>query len=255
MNFFRSAKRTLKRLIGWSQEIPPDTGYDLWASSYDEQTNNPIIYLDNIVFHELIDQINIQGKVVVDVGCGTGRHWERILAKGPRELIGYDVSKEMLTKLRTKYPNAKTYIPQGTTLPELKDGSCDLVVSNLVIGYVKNLENAFVEWDRILVTGGEILLTDIHPVALERGATRSFTYNDRVVLIKNYIHRFSEIEAITKKLHWDEIKFVERKIDNSIIHFYQTHSSLQAFKKTFGMPILFGYCFRKTTSRSHPSCE
>ena len=82
----------LKQILGSkSKEFNPEKGYDIWASSYDDQPDNLMLALDEAVFSTLLKEMGLTGKTVVDVGCGTGRHWKKILDAGPIKLTGYDV--------------------------------------------------------------------------------------------------------------------------------------------------------------------
>ena len=74
----------------------------------------------------------------------------------------------MLNKLHYKYPEAETYLLQENNLKESKDGSCDIIISTLVVAHIQNLENAFIEWSRILKNNGEIIITDFHPLTLQK---------------------------------------------------------------------------------------
>ena len=225
--------------------IGPATAYDLWASSYDEQNDNPLIYLDEMVFTEMLAECRVEGKTVVDVGCGTGRHWSKILDRKPVSLTGYDVSVEMLKALQNKYPQAKTILADDNKLKELSDGSCDLLISNLVIGYMEKLEKVFSEWNRVLKTKGEIIITDFHPASLLEGGNRSFKHNNKTFTIKNYIHTLDEIKTLSGKMNWKQLNLVEKKVDSAIRHFY-IKTNLDAYNKSLNVPILYGVHFRKS---------
>ena len=246
MHLFKKIKRRLTNLLHPKKEIAPGPGYDLWASTYDEQTDNPIVYLDEKVFDEMLSSINIEGKTVVDIGCGTGKHWEKILGRKPKELIGYEVSSGMLKKLRQKYPEARAYMTHANRLTELPDQSCDIIVSTLVIGYIKNLPDAFSEWNRILKRGGEILVTDFHPDALLMGADRSFRHDGQLFFIKNFIYPITTIKGWSEKMNWKMVSLVEKRIDETVKHFFEHTGSLDAYRKSFNTHILYGCHFRKT---------
>src|SRR4051794_35012699 len=62
-----------------------DTGYDLWATRYDEP--NPAITAEKPVFDDLIGSAT--GGLAVDAACGTGRHAARLRECGYR-IIGVD---------------------------------------------------------------------------------------------------------------------------------------------------------------------
>ncbi len=232
-------------MIHPAKATSPAAAYDLWAAAYDEQTDNPIIYLDELVFNEMFAKVSIEGKIVVDIGCGTGRHWKKIIDKKPMGLIGYDVSGEMLKMLQKKYPEAKTYQANDNSLKELENESCDIIISTLVIGYIENLDEAFTEWNRILKKGGEIIITDFHPEALKRGGNRSFKQDDRILIIRNYVHLLTEIKTLSKRMNWKPINLVERNVDKSIRHFYEKSGSSDVYDKSVNTPILYGYYLKK----------
>ena len=151
----------------------------------------------------------------------------------------------MLNKLHYKYPEAETYLLQENNLKESKDGSCDIIISTLVVAHIQNLENAFIEWSRVLKNNGEIIITDFHPLALQKGATRSFRYKDKPVYIKNYVHSLKKIRALGKKLNWEEVCLIEKTIDESVKGFFKGDEALDVFRNNYNMPILYGIHFIK----------
>ena len=245
MRLLQKIKTILKPLITFQGQLDPSSAYNIWATTYDEQINNPIVFLNKLMFQELLTDIKVEGKKVIDIGCGTGSLWEIIYTKKPKELIGYEISIEMLKRLQEKYPLAKTYLAQDSKLKELQDESYDLIISTLVIGYIKDLAMAFTEWNRVLKKDGEIIITDLHPDFLKKGAKRTFTSDTKVINIKNYIHSEKHLKEITKKLGWIEIKLLEKSVDKTIRHFFEKNNSLRAYQESINTPILSGYHFKK----------
>src|SRR5579864_7026742 len=80
--------------------------YDIWSDSYDSQPGNLMLDLDEQIFTDLLENLDLQNLVVADIGCGTGRHWPRIYDKNPSQILGFDVSPGMLKKLEDKFPGA-----------------------------------------------------------------------------------------------------------------------------------------------------
>lgn len=239
---------TLKKKLGRRlrrRETQAAKAYDLWASSYDAQPDNPILLLDGLLFKELLSTTSMEGKRVADIGCGTGRHWEALFRAAVAECIGYDASTEMLRKVREKYPDAKTYLHAGHALKELEDGSCDVLVSTLVIAHIRNLAAEWREWNRVLKTGGEILLTDFHPVALQRGANRSFMHGDRLVYIKSHIHTLDKVRSLAERSGWKEIGFIEYRIDERVRPIFERLDVMEAYEDSFDQLVLYGLHFKK----------
>lgn len=229
------------------KEISPAVAYDLWASTYDDQPGGLMIDMDEETFNSLLENINISEKIVVDIGCGTGRHWKKLLDKNPKKLIGYDVSVEMLKRLQVKYPAAVTHLLTNHHLHGLDIGSCDIIVSTLTIAHIENLEQAFKEWNRVLKPGGDIVITDYHPELLARGNKRTFKYRNKVITIQNFVHPIEKIKALSRQLYWQEIGFVEKNIDEDVKEYYENQYALSLYEKFKGTPMIYGFHFKKTS--------
>ncbi len=228
-----------------TREIIPSKAYNKWASTYDAQPDNPILFLDNLLFKELLEQTDLQRKSVVDIGCGTGRYWEELSRQNVAGLIGYEASTEMLNKIRQKYPTEKTYLHRDNTLKELNDGSCDVLISTLVIAHIRNLPAEWREWNRVLKNKGEIIITDFHPIALQRGANRSFMHNGQLIYIKNYIHTLDKVRSLAARMNWIEVGFIEYRIDQRVRHFFEKLNVMDAYRDSYGQLVLYGLHFRK----------
>lgn len=230
----------LKKYLFPLKEKEPGAAYDLWASGYDDQPDNLMLYLDEGVFRGLLDEVVIMDKVVADIGCGTGRHWEKIYERKPARLIGYDVSVGMLERLNKKFPAAETVQLNSFLLPELADASCDVIISTLAVAHMEFMGKTLEEWDRVLKNGGVVIITDYHPDALEKGGKRTFHHNGKVMAVKNYIHSVSAIQEMAKQLGWSTVRFTERVIDESVKAFYQQQNALALFERFKGVPIIYG---------------
>lgn len=245
MSLLNIIKSKIRRFVQKANTMDAAKAYDLWASSYDDQPGNLLIHLDEQVFAEISKSISYEGKVVADIGCGTGRHWQWILSKKPSQLIGYDVSKEMLEMLRQKFPQGEAHVLNGYVLPGLQDRSCDIIICNLVIGYIEDLEATFTEWNRVLKSNGVIIISDFHPESLQKGGERSFSHDKKKVLIKNYIHPLEKIKALARGMQWKEEAFIEKKVDESIKSFYIEQNALHLYERTYDNALLYGWQFRK----------
>ena len=108
---------------------------------------------------EKLEQIGLSNKVVVDIGCGDGRHAQKIYELGASKVIGVDNSEAMVALAGE---NATADIVFG--LGEASDTSqedevADLIFSNFVIHYINDLSPVFAEFNRILKKGGKVVMT------------------------------------------------------------------------------------------------
>jgi len=228
------------------KEMEAEDAYNIWSSGYDDQPDNLMLALDEALFTGLIATVDFHNKTIVDVGCGTGRHWEKIYAKQPALIIGYDVSERMLKILKEKFPEAKTHQLKSNRLEGLENNSCDILISTLAIAHISDIENAFAEWNRVLKANGHIIITDYHPDALLKGGNRTFTHNGKLIAVKNYIHPTERIKDIADKLGFKFNTFIEKRIDERVKHFYEKQNALKVYERFMGMHIIYGTHLTKT---------
>jgi ubiquinone/menaquinone biosynthesis C-methylase UbiE len=236
--------RTLRKIIGRknvvSFEKEASEAYDLWASSYDKQPENLMLHFDEAIFSELLTEVEIKNKKVADIGCGTGRHWNKILMNEPEQLEGLDVSNGMLEMLKEKFPTAKLSLIQNNLLTFIDDASFDVIISTLTIAHIQNIEEAIATWSRILKPSAEIIITDFHPSALAIGGKRTFTNDGQVITVTNYIHTVEKIKNLFIKYGFEVVGEEQRIIDEAVKHYYVHQKALDVFNRFYGVPMIYG---------------
>ncbi len=224
---------------------PARQAYDQWAPRYDSQPGNLMLALDEIVFTALLQHTDLRDKVVVDIGCGTGRHWPLLFEQQPASLTGYDVSEGMLDILRQKYPAATVRILHNDLLPGLASESCDVLLSTLTIAHIPDAYKAIQEWARVTRPGGNIFITDFHPAALAGGATRSFSVAGKKVTIKNYVHSLDKLQQFADALGLRIVNTIEKYIDEDTRPYYEQQGALSLYEQYKGSPVIYGMHLKK----------
>jgi ubiquinone/menaquinone biosynthesis C-methylase UbiE len=219
--------------------------YDIWAENYDAQPGNLMMDLDEILFAKILAKIDIKNKLVADIGCGTGRHWGRIFENSPTGLTGFDVSPGMLGKLKEKFPAARTYTITDNHFSAIEDRTYDVIVSTLTVAHIQNLEEALNAWGRILKEKGEIIITDFHPDALAFGGKRTFKHQNTQMAVRNFVHPTSRIKDIFSKNGFNLVNEDEKKIDESVKHYYEEKNATPVYEKFKGFPIIYAMHFRR----------
>ena len=222
------------------RELEPAKAYDQWSAGYDDQPGNLMLALDEQLCSELLAHLDIRGKIVADIGCGTGRHWARLMDKQPARLAGFDVSSGMLGMLEKKYPGAETHLLTDERLTGLADGSCDLILSTLTVAHIGAIERALREWRRVVKPGGSILITDYHPDALAKGGQRTFRHKDRVLAVRNHIHTLPRLREIAGELNLRVARCLEKEIDETVRPYYEQQQATALFDRFFGVKIIYG---------------
>ena len=243
MHLFQKIRNRIRPAKPVIRDAP--VAYDLWAPRYDEQPDNLMLHLDEQLLLELMATVPMTNRVVVDIGCGTGRHWKKILNEGPSELVGYDVSDGMLTELKKKFPGAQVQLVTDDTLSAVRDDSVDVVLSTLTIAHLPDIRAAIAAWSRILRRGGDLLITDFHPDLLARGGQRDFRAGRQHVIIRNQVYPLPLIESLAQQGGLERMACHERLIDESLRPFYEAQNALPVYERFKGLPVIYGLHFRK----------
>ena len=214
--------------------------YDLWAENYDAQPGNLMLDMDEAVFADLLSGVTLKGKSVVDIGCGTGRHWPKLLKDGPASITGFDVSAGMLKRLEQKFPNAQTYQITDNLFTDIKSASYDVLVSTLTMAHIENMEEALIAWLRIVKYDCDIIITDFHPNSLAFGGKRTFQHDGTSISIQNFVHYVYDIENIFIKQGFRIVNKLERTIDESVRHYYEAKNALHVYEKFKDSRIIYG---------------
>ncbi len=144
--------------------------YDAFAPIYEEFTvrNDHEAWLGGVLLPQL-DRRGLGPGRVLDVGCGTGKAFAPLLARG-WEVYGCDVSDRMLAKAAAKHPNVSLRCADATALPAF-GFDFDLVLAlGDVINYLVedgDLEQCFSGVGRILASAG-FFLFDSNTIGLMR---------------------------------------------------------------------------------------
>ncbi|GFP43540.1 2-polyprenyl-6-hydroxyphenyl methylase / 3-demethylubiquinone-9 3-methyltransferase [Candidatus Hakubella thermalkaliphila] len=102
----------------------------------------------------------IEGKVVLDVGCGCGYGCEYLARSGAKNVIGVDVSREAVKFAKAHYNAGNLdYIVMDAQNLAFKDRLFDVVVSFEVIEHLYNAKKYLFEVHRVLKTDGIFIIS------------------------------------------------------------------------------------------------
>jgi len=214
--------------------------YDLWSSNYDKQPGNLMLDLDEVLFSKLLAHTDLKNKAVADIGCGTGRHWNKILKKEPLLLTGFDISEGMLNKLKQKFPTANVYQITDDLFVKVKNAPFDVILSTLTIAHIDNIEVALNAWCGMLKANAEIIITDFHPKMLAFGGKRTFKHKDKQLAVKNYVYQVDTVKDILGKNGFTVLAEEEFSIDETVKHYYESQNALPVYEQFKNFPVIYG---------------
>jgi len=151
---------------------------DAYAAHIDTKPHNA--YYDRPATLSLLP--DVRGMRVLDAGCGSGVYAEWLLDHGA-DVVALDASPKMVefTRRRTQ-GRAQVHVADlGAPLDMLDSAAFDLVLSPLVMEYIRDWRATFAEFHRVLRPGGLLVVSVQHPFS-------DFTYYRS--------KRYFEVEAV-----------------------------------------------------------
>lgn len=147
--------------------LPTRRAYELWAPNYAESGDNPLSRQAADLVARLLPAF--APGLVLDLGCGTGRHFAGLAAAGA-EVIGMDFSAGMLRRAAALGPVLAADL---RCLP-LADGCAAGALVSLCLSHVPDPAPALGELARVLRPGAWAVIVDLHPDTMTLGWQRSF---------------------------------------------------------------------------------
>lgn len=179
------------------------------------------------IAHELIADVELDGKEILEVGCGTGILSMLLMKRGANRVVGGDISKSMIEQGWEK-ASEQGYEKDRIEFRELDseklpfgDNSFDIVMSSMMLELVPNQEQVVAEMVRVVKPGGMIALSTHGPehyyelieAALNAIRIRDFirflgyrfeVWQLKEVELKKILKRAGLNEIQTRRMEWRE---------------------------------------------------
>jgi ubiquinone/menaquinone biosynthesis C-methylase UbiE len=171
--------------------VSVEEAYERWAPTYDHSPN-PLVNLEERELAVLLP--NLRDKRVLDLACGTGRWLEKLLSQGTDVGVGVDFSAAMLRVAETKTAARGRLARADCQSLPFKAATFDLVVCSFALGHIRDLGSLVRELARVTRTGADILTSDLHPEAYEKGWRTGFRDSHSAVEIEMWPRAAEEID-------------------------------------------------------------
>ncbi|HMC55549.1 MAG TPA: class I SAM-dependent methyltransferase [Gemmatimonadaceae bacterium] len=168
--------------------------YDQWSATYDADKNTTRD-LDAAVLRRT--PLALEGKDVLELGCGTGKN-TAYLASTAKTVYALDFSEGMIARAheRLTTSNVRFIRHDVRDLWPLEASSVDLVVGNLILEHVHDLAPVYFEAARVLRTGGQFFICELHPYRQLLGAQAQFVDPGSGETIKVTAHNHTIAEYV-----------------------------------------------------------
>lgn len=189
--------------------LEPAEAYARWAATYPPAPHNLLMEMEQAAMLELLPEV--RNKCAVDLACGSGRYLNILCERGAANVIGLDLSREMLLAAQ---PHQKKLLQGDLCALPFSSTSFDLVVCGLAVGHVENLQSIVAEVSRVLKAGGELLYSDFHPFSALAGWQRTFRAEDgKEYAVRHFTHWYEDHVAACRAAGLEITAVREPKIE------------------------------------------
>ena len=109
---------------------------------------------------------DLNGKRILDLGCGSGERCIDYLNRGAVKVTGIDISEKMLAVAKSENSDPRiTYLNMPMEDIDGIDDTFDLVISSLAIHYIEDFNGVVKNVNRLLCEGGFFIFSQEHPLA------------------------------------------------------------------------------------------
>jgi malonyl-CoA O-methyltransferase len=170
--------------------LDPQVAYRSWAAHYPPAPHNALMAVEQEAVLALLPPLD--GLTVLDAGCGTGRYLRLLGQRGARRMLGVDLSRAMLA--RAGGAGAGRLVLGDCRALPLPASAFDVVVSGLAVCDVPDLAVMIGELARVLMPGGILVCSTLHPRGADAGWTRTFQTEAGTHALRGYWHTIADHE-------------------------------------------------------------
>jgi ubiquinone/menaquinone biosynthesis C-methylase UbiE len=161
-----NVNNALALVMGQATDVPAmkariRSGYEGWSSQHVQRYDELGLHLQERSAEFQLRDMELAGKSVLDVGCGTGVLALMALEAGAREALCGDIAKLMIDEAKLKTPTRNDSYRfcqlDGEELP-FEDGSFDVCLSGMTFGLFPNQRKALGDMLRVTRPGGLVCI-------------------------------------------------------------------------------------------------
>ena len=184
------------------QNIYDDETFFAGYSKIRENKNNANELFEKPALFSLLPPL--EGKAVIDLGCGYGEHCMEYVKRGAASVVGIDISEKMLAVAKSKNSHPKiTYLRMPMEDVSSIGGKYDVVTSSLAIHYVEDYQKLVCDIHELLNDNGMLVFSQEHPL------NTCFSDGDRWTRDENGRKLFANIANYGVEKEWESTWFIE----------------------------------------------
>ena len=160
---------------------------------------------------------DVDGRRVLDLGCGAGQLAHYLAAAGAAEVVGVDVSERMLELARAGWAHPRvTYRREAIEEVTFSPARFDLIVSSLVLHYVDDYAGLVLRIAGWLAPGGVLVYSTEHPIFTARLPGDGWVLDDTGRRIRWGLDRYADEGAREEAWFVPGVRKVHRMLSTLI---------------------------------------
>ncbi|CEQ17862.1 class I SAM-dependent methyltransferase [Paraclostridium sordellii] len=159
---------------------------------------------------------NLEGKIILDLGCGKGDNCIDFIKRGAKKVVGIDISSNMLDIAINKNSHKNIqYIKMDMDKINNINEKFDMVYSSLAIHYVENYKLLISNIRKLLKPDGILLFSQEHPNTTSPKIGCNWTKDEN--RNKLYAHLSDYMYSCKREVMWLKTKVEKYHRPTSII--------------------------------------
>jgi ubiquinone/menaquinone biosynthesis C-methylase UbiE len=182
---------------GGEMRMSIQNAYNEWSQTYDTDRNLTRDLDQQIMLETLASK---HFAYILEIGCGTGKNTSFLADVGTR-VHALDFSQGMIEKAKEKVQaeHVRFSMADLTQRWPCEDQAYDLIVCNLVLEHIQDLSFIFLEAQRVLQDGAEMLINELHPFRQYEGTKARFTKEEGMSEIPAFVHHISDFTNLASE--------------------------------------------------------
>ncbi|WP_414052618.1 class I SAM-dependent methyltransferase [Macrococcus animalis] len=168
--------------------------------------NNKLSYNEMIEMPVMKAELpDIEGKTVLDIGCGMGKFIQYMLDMNPKQIVGLDISNNMISYAKDSINDERVSFVVSDILSFETETKFDVIVSSLAFHYVEDYEALIQKLNGMLNSAGVLLFSTEHPLTT---ATKQQENWSHVESRHNHYKLDHYFEESARPIEWMETEVI-----------------------------------------------
>lgn len=160
---------------------------------------------------------NVEGKVLLDLGCGKGEFANDCVLKGAQRVDAIDISGNMIAAAKERYNSNRLHFQQISIEDMvMKESYYHIITSALALHYIADFEGTIRKVSRALCPGGVFVFSIEHPISTANKGVEQWITEEIGTITHFAVDRYQEEGRRTQNWLVDDVVMYHRTIETIV---------------------------------------